>query len=59
MSKALHSARERVKKDPLWAWRLIDDEEWAVKPPKRSPVGELTTRRAALVETEPVEAGTS
>ncbi len=46
MSKALYAARERVRRNPGWAWRLIESEEWAVRPPKRSPVGELTTRRA-------------
>jgi hypothetical protein len=46
MSKALYAARERVRRNPGWAWRLIENEEWAVKPPERSPVGELTTRRA-------------
>jgi hypothetical protein len=45
MSKALYAARERRRVNPEWAWRLIDNEEWAVAPPKRSPVGELTTRR--------------
>ncbi|TMD90996.1 MAG: ferritin-like domain-containing protein [Chloroflexi bacterium] len=45
MSKALYAARERRRQNPEWAWRLIDNEEWAVAPPKRSPVGELTTRR--------------
>jgi hypothetical protein len=46
MSKALYAARERRRQDPQWAWRLIDNEEWAVAPPKKSPIGELTTRRA-------------
>ena len=50
MSKALYAARERVKRNPEWGWRLIEKEEWAVKPPKRSPVGELTGRRGAEVE---------
>jgi len=45
MSKALYAARERRRQNPEWAWRLIDNEEWAVAPPKRSPVGKLTTRR--------------
>ena len=45
MSKALYAARERRRMNPEWAWRLIDNEEWSVAPPKRSPVGELTTRR--------------
>jgi len=58
MSKALYAARERVKRNPTWAWRLIENEEWAVKPPKKSPVGELTTRHSQGVEAEPVEAGT-
>ena len=45
MSKALYAARERRRQNPDWAWRLIDNEEWAVAPPKKSPIGELTTRR--------------
>lgn len=47
LSKSLTAARERVRRNPRWAWRLIDDEEWAVKPPKKSPIEELTTRRQA------------
>jgi hypothetical protein len=50
MSKALYAARERVKQNPRWAWRLIEKEEWAIKPPKRSPVGELTTRHTNVTE---------
>ncbi len=46
MSRALYAARERRRQNPQWAWRLIDREEWAIAPPKRSPIGELTTRRA-------------
>jgi Fatty acid desaturase len=46
MSKALYSARERVRKNPEWAKRLIEREEWAVAAPRKSPVGELTTRRS-------------
>jgi hypothetical protein len=45
MSKALYAARERRRQNPDWAWRLIDNEEWAVAPRQRSPIGELTTRR--------------
>ena len=45
MSKALYQARERVRANQRWASRLIESEAWAVAPPKRSPVGELTTRR--------------
>ena len=52
MSKALVEARARVRKDPTWAWRLIDNEEWAIKPPKKSPVGELTGRRGYAVAEE-------
>src|SRR5437870_4675058 len=59
MSKALYAARERVRGNPRWAWRLIDNEEWAIKPPKRSPVGELTGRRTSHIEAEAVEARTS
>jgi hypothetical protein len=46
MSKALYGARERVHKNPKWASRMIENEEWAVASPRRSPVGELTTRRS-------------
>jgi hypothetical protein len=46
MSKALYSARQRVHKNPEWAWRLIENEGWAVAAPGRSLVGELTTRRS-------------
>jgi hypothetical protein len=45
MSKALYSARERVRRRPGWASRLIENEQWAVAPPKRSPIDQLTTRR--------------
>ena len=50
MSKALYGARERVRKNPTWAWRLIEKEEWAVAPPRKSPVGELTTRRSSSAD---------
>jgi hypothetical protein len=46
MSKALYAARDRRGKNPGWASRLIENEEWAIAPPKKSPIGELTTRRA-------------
>ncbi len=52
MSKALHAARGRARRDPRWGRRLIDKEEWAVKAPRRSPVGQLTGRRSV----EPQEA---
>jgi hypothetical protein len=45
MSRALYAARERVRQNPRWGWRLIENEEWAVAPPRKSPIGELTTRR--------------
>jgi hypothetical protein len=45
MSKALYTARERQRLNPAWASRLIENEEWAIAPPKKSPIGELTTRR--------------
>jgi len=45
MSKALYAARERVRQNPEWAWRLIESEQWAIRPPRRSPVGTLTGRR--------------
>jgi hypothetical protein len=46
MSKALYAARDRRSKNPGWASRLIENEEWAIAPPKKSSIGELTTRRA-------------
>jgi hypothetical protein len=58
MTKALAGARERSRKNPQWAWRLIDREGWAVAAPKKSPVGELTTRRSHADESAiAVEAG--
>ena len=60
MTKALSGARERSRKNPEWAWRLIDSEAWAVAPPKKSPVGELTTRRSHSEESAiAVETGLS
>jgi hypothetical protein len=44
MSRALYSARDRQRQHPEWAWRLIENEEWAIAPPKKSPIGALTTR---------------
>jgi hypothetical protein len=52
MSKALFDARERVKRNPRWAWRLIDNEEWAIKAPRHSPIGELTTRHKPMPEVQ-------
>jgi len=46
LSRSLEAARDCVRKNPDWAWRLIQKEEWAVKPPKNSPIGGMTTRRA-------------
>jgi hypothetical protein len=45
MSKALYEARGRSRRDARWGRRLIESEAWAVAPAKRSPVGQLTTRR--------------
>jgi hypothetical protein len=45
MSKALYAARERVRHRPGWASRLIENEQWAIASPKRSPIDQLTTRR--------------
>ena len=45
MSRTLYEARARVRQNPDWGWRLIEREGWAIDPPKRFPVGELTTRR--------------
>jgi hypothetical protein len=46
MSKALYGARERVRKNPSWGMRLIENEEWAVTPLRKSSVGALTTRQS-------------
>ena len=45
MSRALYAARERRRQNLAWAFRLIENEEWAIAPPTKSPIGELTTRR--------------
>jgi hypothetical protein len=45
MSKALYDARGRSRRDPRWARRIIENEAWAIARAKRSPIGELTTRR--------------
>jgi hypothetical protein len=45
MSKALYEARARARVQPGWGLRLIEKEAWAVDAPRRSPIGELTTRR--------------
>ena len=50
MSKALYEARDRVSKNPTWGRRLIENEEWAVAPPRKSPVGALTTRRTTAAD---------
>jgi hypothetical protein len=50
MSRALYAARERVERNPRWAWRLIENEEWAVTPPRRSPIAQLTGRRDGVAE---------
>ena len=50
MSKALYAARDRRRLNPEWASRLIENEEWAVAAPRRSPIGELTTRRSRGAE---------
>ena len=50
MSKALYEARERVSKNPMWGRRLIENEEWAVAAPRKSPVGALTTRRTTAAD---------
>ena len=47
MTKALEAARERVGRRPDWGWRLIENEEWAVRPTRYRPVAELTKRRSA------------
>jgi len=52
MSRALDEARERAKRDPRLGLRLIENEEWAIKPPKKSAVGELTGRRGYAVAEE-------
>ena len=52
MSKALYSARHRVLENPRWAWRLIENEAWAVAPPKSAAIRELTTRRTSVTVLE-------
>ena len=44
MSRALYGARERARKNPAWASRLIENEAWAVAP--KGPIVELTTRHS-------------
>ena len=56
MSKALYGARIRARQKPRWGWRLIEQEEWAVAPQRRSPIGELTTRRSGGGASEVAEA---
>src|SRR5207244_4415787 len=41
------SGNARAQKIDRW---MLDNEEWAVKPPKHSSVGELTTRRIPQAE---------
>jgi len=50
MSRALYAARERVGQNPEWAWRLIEKEQWAIRPPRRSPVGTLNGRKHTSVD---------
>ncbi|HLZ94518.1 MAG TPA: ferritin-like domain-containing protein [Candidatus Dormibacteraeota bacterium] len=50
MSKALDAARARARQNPDWGRRLIEAESWAITASKRSPVGELTTRRGGALE---------
>src|SRR5438067_13197259 len=42
MSKALYEARERVRRNPRWGVRLIEQEAWAVEGPVRRLTGSLT-----------------
>jgi hypothetical protein len=56
MSKALYGARERAHRNPGWAWRLIEREEWAVAL-RKSSIGELTTRRLHADESSAAVAG--
>ncbi|GAC1672611.1 MAG: ferritin-like domain-containing protein [Candidatus Dormibacteraceae bacterium] len=46
MSRALRDARVRAQKTPGWGTRLVENEEWAIRAPRFSPVAELTGRRA-------------
>jgi hypothetical protein len=55
MSKALYAARERASRNPGWGWRLIENEAWAIAPPKRSSVDDLTTRRGRGLQVLEVE----
>jgi hypothetical protein len=55
MSKALYAARERAQRTPGWAQRLIENEAWAIAPPRKSAIDHLTGRREGVAE----EVGTS
>jgi hypothetical protein len=44
MSKALYEARDRVRRNPRWGARLIEQEAWAVDGPVRRLTGSLTER---------------
>ena len=45
MSRSLREARIRASRRPGWGARLIENEEWAVRSPRFTPVRELTGRR--------------
>jgi len=49
-SSGIRSRILAVQGRPVLPPLLIDNEEWAIKTPKHSPVGELTTRRAPQAE---------
>ena len=55
MSKALYAARERARRTPGWGQRLIENEAWAIAPPRKSAIDHLTGRREGVAE----EVGTS
>ncbi len=57
MSRAYEEAQARVRRNPEWGWRLIENEAWGVKPPRRPLVSELTGRKGlseGLIELETV-----
>ena len=45
MSRALSQARIRASRTPGWGTRLIENEAWAVRTPRFTPVREMTGRR--------------
>jgi hypothetical protein len=45
MTRALEESKARQRRNPAWGLRLIENEAWAVKAPRRALVDQLTGRR--------------